>query len=109
MKKRLFLCVILAFVLGFTACGQKSAIQEATGASAKQNRAIEDILEDAGVSYEMINEANHNKPVTFIPEEHKIYNLIDKDANNYFLVLNKNFEVVIIMDSDENVLWGTLG
>jgi len=33
----------------------------------------------------------------------------DTDANNYFLVLNKDFEVVIIMDSGENALWGALG
>ena len=57
MRKAVFLCVIIVFVFGVTGCGQKSAIQEATGASAQQSRAIEDVLESAGISYEMINEA----------------------------------------------------
>ena len=108
MRKAMLLCIIMVFVFGVTGCGQKSAIQAATGASAQQTRTIEDILESAGVSYEMINEANHNKPVTAIPEEYTIYNLIDKDANTYFMVLTEDFEVVILMDSDENIFWGSL-
>ena len=31
------------------------------------------------------------------------------DANNYFLVLDKDFEVGALMDSGENALWGSLG
>ena len=108
MRKVIVLCVIMMFVFGVTGCGQKSAIQEATGASAQQSRAIEDVVENAGISYEMISEAKHNKPVTEIPGEYKIYNLIDKDANAYFMVLSEDFEVVILLDSDENTLWGGL-
>ena len=106
MRKILILCAVLVLVM--TGCGQKSAIQKATGATAQQNRAIEEVLAGAGIGYEMVNEARHNRPDTPIPEGYTVYNLIDKDANAYFMVLNEDFEVVALMDSDENTLWGEL-
>jgi len=108
MRKIKILFIIALLVITLAACGQKSAIQSATGASAQQNRTIEDALDSAGITYEMINEANHNRPDTDIPEGYKVYNLIDKDGKNYFMVLNNNFEVVVLMDSDENIIWGEL-
>ena len=102
MQKIKLLLVITILALSLCACGQKSAIQQATGADARQNKAIEDVLEGAGVSYEMINEANHNRPQTPIPENCRVYNLIDADGRNYFMVLNENNEVVALMDSEEN-------
>ena len=99
----------MVFIFGATACEQKSAIQNVTGVSSQQNRIIEDVLTSIGIDYKMVNEANHNKPSTVILEKYRIYNLIDKDAKNYFMVLNENFEVVILMDHDENIVWGDLG
>jgi len=104
-KIRIFLAVMV-LVLSLCACGQKSAIQQATGADAKQNRAIEDIIEEAGIAYEMINEARHNRPETPMPENCEVYNLIDANGKSYFMVLNENHEVVVLMDSEENLLWG---
>ena len=108
MSKIKLLLITIMLVLSLCACGQKSAIQQATGADAKQNRAIDDTLESAGISYEMINEAIHNRPQTEIPEDFKVYNLVDSNGENYFMVLNGDFEVVALLDNDEGLIYGAL-
>ena len=95
----------MALLLVMTACGQQSALQKAAGVSAEQNREIEGVLESAGIEYEMVNEARHNRPQTDIPDGCAVFNLIDSEANNYFLVLDENGDAVLLLDSDEIVLW----
>ena len=106
MKK---IAILLAcIVLFLTGCGSKSELAEATGANSKQDIAITEILESVGITYGLVNEANHNKPTIEIDKNLKVYNVIDKDGINYFLVLSEELEVVAILDKDSNVLYGSL-
>lgn len=104
MKKigLIFLSALVCFSL--VACGEKSAMQEATGASSKQVQQIDTAIQNAGISYEMVNEANHNRPDVSLPENSKVYNLLDKNGNNYFLVLDDNFAVISILNADGTTL-----
>ncbi len=101
MKKISMILFSILLCFSLVACGEKSAMQEATGASAKQAQIIDATIEDAGISYAMVNKANHNQPeaTLFSDDNGNVYNLIDKDGNSYFLILDKNFTVMLILDN----------
>lgn len=101
MKKLVVLCLSALLVFSLAACGQKSAVQQATGATAEQSRAIENELEDAGIDYETINEATIDMPETTFPVGHKIYSVVDRDGKEYFLVLDEDLQVVALLDGEE--------
>lgn len=107
MKKISKIIVAVALCIMLVACGSKSAIQEATGANAAQNAAITENLEAAGIDYEMINAAVHNKPNVLLEDEWSIYNVIDREGVNYFLVLNSKHEVVAILSSEAAIITAT--
>lgn len=102
-KWQLFTATLL-LVICLCGCGQQSALQEATGANAVQGRAIDEVLTQQGIAYELVNEANYNRPATPIPADCTVYNLIDADGNNYFMVLNSEKKVVTLLNSDETVI-----
>ena len=107
-KQKYFYTAITALLFAFalTACAApKTKLQEATGVTAAQAQAIEDILSEAGISYTIINEARHNRPETALPEGCTVYNLIDAEAMNYFLVLDENGEAVLLLDNGESIVW----
>lgn len=108
MKKWISMIVCAILLFSFSACGGKNPIQEATGATKEQSQAIEAELKTVGIDYEIVNEAKHNKPETPIPDSYKLYNVIDKDGKNYFMALDGNMQVGLLLDSEEKVLSGNL-
>lgn len=89
--------------LSLAACGKKSAIQEATGASTKQAQAIETAIADAGIRYETIHKTTKK-------DSNGIYNpnaydLLDKDGNEYFLILDSKSNLLLILDNNGYALY----
>lgn len=107
MKKIVWVILIVAIVT-LASCAPKSALQEATGANSKQEAAIVDTLESLDIKYYIVAEANHNKPMISIPENLKVYNVLDSEAMNHFLVLDDELAVVAVLDGDSNIIYGSV-
>lgn len=105
MKKLALLCVSVALLLSLSACGKKSPIQEATETNKTQAKEIESVLDNQGITYGIVNRAKSNKPKITIPDNCEVFNVIDNDGKNYFLVLNQDKKVVMILDSESKILY----
>lgn len=92
-------------LVSLCSCAKKTSLMAATGANAKQGRAIDAILEEVGISYVLVSEAVDNAPDMTFSENHIIYNIVDTDANYYYLVLDNKKEVAAVLDDDENILY----
>lgn len=99
MKKNIFLLLLLIPVLLLTACDSQSAVEKATGLSAAESRAVEQVIESAGVQLQTI------QAITPIPDTLSLgsgdipYEIKDKQGSSYILVLNGP-NVIYIMDME---------
>ncbi|MDL2324908.1 hypothetical protein LJC61_07155 [Ruminococcaceae bacterium OttesenSCG-928-A16] len=108
MRKLPLLLLSLIVAVLVAACSRQSALRQATGVTANQESAIMGALEENGVEFELINEANHNKPNITLPQGYTIYNLIDKNGNNHFLVLTASKDFAALLDSNGTLMHGSL-
>ncbi|MDL2219985.1 hypothetical protein LJC04_06655 [Ruminococcaceae bacterium OttesenSCG-928-O06] len=96
--KKPFVLMLALLLLPLCACAAPSAMQQATGASARQARAIEDVLHEAGAEYEQV-EAGSMLGVgvtSATQEKYPYYVLCDADGTpQYALLLDgETYEVL---------------
>jgi hypothetical protein len=105
MKKTILLLTLIS-ILSLTGCGEKSAIQKATGASSSQGRDIEAAILDAGIEYETIDAAPANKDIDEeLSDQYSAYLLKDRDGKEYTMIIdNDKMAVLTINDAENNGL-----
>lgn len=106
MRKIILVFMVIMVVL--SSCGQKSAIQQATKATAEQGREIENSFEQQDIEYETIKSSN-DSILEGMGEGWEAYDITDRSGNKYILILQTSDKsLTAILDADYRLVNGIL-
>ncbi len=109
MRKNIYLFAVMSMVFTFSSCTyEKSALQEATGASSKQTKYLENKLEQINITYETVA-VSSNPIVDGMDINWLAYDLIANDGTSHVLILRKSDnDFTAVLDSDGRNLDGVI-
>lgn len=100
--------VLMVIMVVLTSCGQKSAIQQATKATAEQGREIENSFEQQDIEYETIKSSN-DSILEGMDEGWEAYDITDRSGNKYILILQTSDKsLTALLDADYRLVSGIL-